>query len=204
MDQKEKLSQKEVWNVIAPKWNEYRNNPKKEILNFLKNQTGNILDFGSGSGRYLTNISGGKIHLVDFSKKMIDLAKEKAKEKNISAEFFVSNLSKLPFKNNFFNGAIFIDSLHCVETEENRENSIKELFRVLKPRSKAFLSVWNKNQKRFKNSKKEKFIGWEEKVQRYYYLYDEIEIHKLFKDIGFKIIETFPSNKKIMFIAQKP
>ena len=137
--------------------------------------------------------------LVDFSKEMI----KHAKEKNIDAEFFVSNLIKPPFEDNFFDAAICIASLHCIKGEKNRERVVKELFRVLKKNAKAEISVWNKNSKRFKNSKKEKLVGWREKGKRYYYLYDEKEVHNLFKKIGFKIISTHNSEMMINFIIKK-
>lgn len=201
-NQENKGSQEEVWDKIAPEWHEFRQNPKENIINFLKKQQGKVLDLGSGSGRYLTKIKNGEMYLVDFSKEMIKLAEKKAKEKKIRAKFKVANLTNLPFRDNFFDSAIFIDSLHCLPNK--REKAIKELYRVLKPNAKAKISVWNKQQKRFKNSQKEKLIGWKEKVIRYYYLYDEKEIHDLFKKLEFKILDKEKLDKKIVFIVKKP
>ena len=196
-------SQKQIWNNIAKEWTKFREKPIKEVQDFLKKQTGNVLDLGSGSGRHLVKLKKGKIYLVDFSNEMIKLAKKKAKEKNIDAEFFVCNMEKIPFGNDFFDCAICIDSLHCVEEEEKREKTILELFRVLKPRAQAMVSVWNKNSKRFKNSSKEKFVNWRSKGERYYYLYDKDEIYALFEKAGFKIIKKFKSDNKIMFVGGK-
>jgi ubiquinone/menaquinone biosynthesis C-methylase UbiE len=181
-------SQKQVWNNIAEEWNEFKISKYPNIMEFLKKQQGKILDLGSGSGRHLTKIKNGKMYLVDFSEKMIKLAQLKAKKESISAEFFVSEVHNLPFEDNFFDGAICIAALHCIPDKKEREKTIKELYRVLKPKAKAKISVWNKDTKRFKNSEKEKYIDWRDKGKRYYYLYSKEEIYKLFEKNCFKII----------------
>lgn len=198
-------NQKKVWNKIAPEWHEFKiEKPAQHTLKFLKKQRGKILDLGSGSGRYLQKIPEGKIYLVDFSEKMISLAKEKAKEKKIPAEFFVADISQLPFENNFFSGAICISSLHCIEGKEKRKKVLRELFRVLKPKATAEIGVWNKESPRFKNSGKEKLVAWRDKGKRYYYLYEKKEIYKEAEEAGFKIIwKENPSFSMINFIVEK-
>ncbi len=198
------MNQKQVWNKIAKEWFKFKDDkPAEHVIEFLKNQEGNILDLGSGTGRHLTKIKNGKMFLVDFSEEMLKLAKKKAKKEKIDAEFIVSDLKKLPFKDNFFDAAICIASIHCVETKEAREKSIKELFRVLKPGTMAEISVWNKNSRRFKNSPKEKYVSWTDKGKRYYYLYDKDEIQDLFRKTGFKIIKDISHSVNIDFIMEK-
>lgn len=197
------MSQKQLWNKIAPEWHEFKKIPATYTIEFLKKQTGKVLDLGSGSGRNLINIKNGKTYLVDFSKAMIKLAEKKAKNMKIGAEFFVSDITNLLFEDNFFDSAICICVLHCIEGKENREKTVKELFRVLKPKAQAIIGVWNFKSKRFKNSKKEKCIGWRNKGKRYYYLFDEKEVHDLFKKVGFKIKSTYNSKLMINFIVEK-
>ena len=50
---------------------------------------------------------------------------------------------------------------------------------------------------------KEKMIGWSDKGKRYYYLFTEEEIHKLFKEAGFKILSSHNSEMMINFIVKK-
>jgi ubiquinone/menaquinone biosynthesis C-methylase UbiE len=197
------MNQQEIWNKIAPEWHEYKTKPAENTIKFLKSQSGKILDLGSGSGRNLTNIKDGKMYLIDFSEEMIKLAKKRAKDKKIPAEFFASDITKLSFKDNFFDSAICICALHCIEAKENREKTVQELFRVLKPKAQVLIGVWNIKSKRFKNAPKEKFIGWRDKGKRYYYLYDEKEVHDLFKKTGFRIISTHNSELMINFIVEK-
>lgn len=197
------MKQKQVWNAIAPEWYEFKTEPALHVKNFLKGKKGKILDLGSGTGRHLKKIPRGKMYLVDFSEEMIKLAKKRAKEKKIDAEFFVSNLTKLPFENDFFDSAIAIAVLHCIKGEKNREKAVKELFRVLKKGAQVDISVWNKNSKKFKNSPKERFVKWRDKGSRYYYLFDTKEIYKLFEKAGFKIISKEEPQRNIIFVAEK-
>jgi len=199
-------NQQKVWDNIAEEWSKYRKDPQEKTLNFLKKQKGKVLDLGCGSGRNLTKIKNGKMWLVDFSKEMIKQAKENAKKKKISAEFKVANTTTLPFKDNFFDSAIFINTLHCIETKQAREKSLKELFRVLKPKSQALISVWSKNQERIKNKPKECYIPWttpKGKVQRYTYIFEKEELENLLKKVGFKILDS-KEDKNIIAIVQKP
>ena len=197
------MNQKQVWGNIAKEWYEFKINPAQHVINFLKGKSGKILDLGSGAGRNMKNIQNGKMYLTDFSEEMIRLAKKRAKEKGIDAEFFVSDLTKLPFEDNFFDSAICIAVLHCIKGEKNREKAVKELFRVLKPNAQVDISVWNKNSHKFKNSPKERFVKWRDKGSRYYYLFDAEEIYSLFEKTGFKIILKEDPERNIVFIAEK-
>ena len=204
------MNQKQVWNSIAQPWKQFRTKPILEVVEFLKaqeikflgskksredfsgNKKGKILDLGCGSGRNFIKIKE-TIYGVDFSKKMLKLAEQSAKKNKIKAKFFEAEADKLPFKNNFFNAAIFIATLHCIETSEKRENSLKELLRVLKPKSEALITAWDKNQESFKNKPKENYFSWKhnnKKFMRYYYLYEKDELMKMLKKVGFEIIKV--------------
>jgi ubiquinone/menaquinone biosynthesis C-methylase UbiE len=195
--------QKQVWDNIAPEWYEFKDEPGKGIIDFLKEQKGDILDLGAGTGRHLIKIKDGKMWLADFSEEMIKYAKEKAKKENIKAEFTVTESDKLPFKDNFFDAAICVALLHCVETSKKRNKTIKELFRVLKHGAKAKIAVWNKDSERFKKSSKERYVGWRDKGERYYYLYEAEEIYNDFEKAGFKIIKKFFPDRNITFVVKK-
>lgn len=198
------MTQRQVWNNIAEEWNEFKTIPALHVTEFLKNKKGKILDLGSGSGRHLQKIPNGKMYLIDFSKKMIDLAKNKAKEKNIPAEFFVASAEKLPFEDNFFDYAIAISVFHCIKGEENRKKAAKELFRVLKKRGEAEIAVWNKDTKWFKNSPKERLVKWRDKGARYYYLFTPEEAYKFFEKAGFRVIYKEEPHRSINFVVKKP
>jgi ubiquinone/menaquinone biosynthesis C-methylase UbiE len=197
------MNQKEVWDNIAEEWDKFKQIPSEFSKEFLNKCTGNVLDLGSGSGRHLTKIPKGEMYLVDFSDKMIEFAKNKAKKIKIQAEFSVANLKKLPFENNFFDYSICISALHCISPKDHKK-AVKEIYRVMKPHSKSLIGVWNFNSKRFNQKQgKEKLIKWTDKGERYYYLFTEDEVHNLFKNAGFKIISSHNSEMMINFIVEK-
>ncbi len=201
------MNQQEVWDKIASEWHEFKITPSKTATEFINNSKGKILDFGSGSGRNLLKLRKSKkreLYLVDFSEKMLKLAKKRAKKLEFKITTTISKLEKTDFQNNYFDGAICTAAIHCIETEKKREKALKELFRILKPKAQADIEVWNRNSKRFKGKLKEKFISWRDKGKRYYYLYEEKEFKNLLKKVGFKIIKKVVHKANIIFIIEKP
>lgn len=198
--------QKEVWEKIAKQWQSFKEKQKpiKEAIDFITNSSGNVLDLGCGSGRNFRKIKG-KIYGVDFSDEMLKLAEKHAKEKGIDARLFKAEADSLPFKNDFFDSALFVATLHCIESKEKRKNSLKELFRVLKKRGRAMITVWSRNQKRIRNKPKEAFIPWTvngKKYMRYYYIYDRDELKDLLEEVGFKIL-SLKEDENIIAVVEK-
>lgn len=199
------MNQKKVWDSIAKDWQDYRKEPFQEAVQFLKKQKGKILDLGCGSGRHILELNNSEIYAVDFSKEQISYAKQKVKKMKTKVNFEVADAEKLSFKNNFFDAVIFINTLHCIESSEKRKNSLKEIYRVLKPKSQALISVWSRKQKRLKNKPTESFIPWTangEKYLRYTYIYGQDELTNLLKSIGFKIINV-KEDENIFVIVEK-
>jgi len=213
---KEKLpNQEQVWDAIASPWHKYRNQAPTEVIEFLKDKKGKILDLGCGSGRNLIKLEGVKFYGVDFSKEQLKIAEESIKKEDIDAALFKTECSKLPFEDNFFDAALFISVLHCMDKEKERKKSLEELYRVLKKGASVMISVWDKNSMDlFKEKKvKEGFVNWkynEKSYKRYYYFYDEKELKDLLESIGFKIIKIIlredqnsHSKKNIIFYCEK-
>ena len=217
-NQENKNSQEEVWDNIADPWKKFRAKPIQEAIDFLKTKKGKIIDLGCGSGRNFFKNSNLKIYGVDFSQKMLDHSKKHAEKEKIDVELIKSPVNNLPFKDNFFDSAIFIATLHCLETKEKRKKSLEELYRVLKPGKEVLITVWDKDQKKFKNKPKENYIVWQNKGKRYYYLYEKQELIHLLEKIGFEIIKVYKkenenikystrkrySDKNILVIVKKP
>ena len=205
---KKKENQKQVWENISEEWHEFKQNPSRNAQEFLKDKKGKILDMGAGSGRNLIGLDVKEkyIYLVDFSANMIKLAENRAKKLGIqnNVKTYVSPIEKLPWEEGFFDYAICVAALHCVETSEAREAAVEELFRVLKSGGEAEIEVWNKDSHRFKNADKEKLVSWRDKGERYYYLYNKDEIFELFKSKGFEIKEELEHRVNIGFIVKKP
>lgn len=203
-------NQKQVWNAIAPDWYKFKENTAPQNIEFIKETKGKILDLGCGTGRHFTKTEA-EIYAVDFSNEMIKYAKLKAKKlklKNI--KFFVADAWKLPFPDNYFDAVLCIAVMHCIQTKAKRQKVLDEIYRVLKPKGRAKIANWNKESGRFKNKKKESYIGWRDKGKRYYYFYTEDELKKEIEKSGFKITfqkslnqDNLTPNHSITFIIQK-
>ncbi len=208
--------QSKVWDNIASKWNEFRDVPSPTVINFLKNASGNLLDAGCGSGRNFRAVnSKTKLYGVDFSQKMLTLAKANSKKLNLKSVLKKSSVSSLPFKGGFFDYTICVAVLHCVSSKKERIKILKELYRVSKNNSSTLISVWSKNSPRLRGKPKECFIPWtvqsnnpnrlKEKAvkqERYTYIYDLEEIKKQVISVGFKI-EKIWEERNINIIARK-
>ncbi|MFA5019884.1 MAG: class I SAM-dependent methyltransferase [Candidatus Pacearchaeota archaeon] len=203
------MEHEEVWNEIAEQWDSYKTKdispPAKE---FLKNKKGKILDLGCGSGRNFIKLTGVKFYGVDFSENMLKLAKKNAKETKIKTKLVKADAWQLPFPNNFFDYAIAVAVLHCINEKSKRVEAIEELNRVLKPGARLFLTVWNKKSKRWRNKPKEIKAGWtigDKKVYRYYYLYDFEELQEELESAGFKIVKKNFTDKarNLVLIVEK-
>lgn len=194
------MSQEQIWDKIASDWNEYKTKPFPGIKEFLEDKKGKILDLGCGSGRNFQAIKE-EIYGIDFSKEMIELASKKYPK----AKLLKALASKIPFKNNFFDAAIYIAALHCIESPQERELSLKELLRVLKPKARAFITVWSINHERVKKLA-DNIVPWtisNETLQRFYYIYTKEELSTLLEKTGFKI-NSIKEHENIIAIVEKP
>ena len=193
------MNQKKVWNKIAPQWNIYRTKTTEPVIKFISNQKGKILDVGCGSGRNF--IENKQIYGVDFSKEMLNFAKEKKTAKELK----LMKRCKIPYKNNFFNAAICIAVLHCIKSKKKRQKLLKEIYRILKPGSKALITSWGKNNPKLKDKGKFTKVSWkidQKKWLRNTYIYDKKELENELKDIGFKILKS-SEDRNVRVIVRK-
>jgi ubiquinone/menaquinone biosynthesis C-methylase UbiE len=213
---KTKPIQKEVWDKIADKWEAYVVKKIPVVERFLREKKGLVIDLGCGNGRNMLKLKGIKYYGVDFSKEMIKNTRKYVKAENINANLFVNRVDKLDkkiFKNKMFDYGLFISTLHCLETKKQREDSLKELYRILKKDSEALISVWNSDDKRFYKIKGDVYMSWKKErkdLMRYYYLYNKEEIINLLEKVGFKILDFYEtgesrfSKKNWVFKVKKP
>jgi|APSaa5957512535_1039671.scaffolds.fasta_scaffold26160_5 tRNA (uracil-5-)-methyltransferase TRM9 len=191
------MKQEEIWDAVAAEWSEFRARPMKEVVEFLVDKKDKVLDLGCGSGRHspenlgseLKNLKELEFYGVDFSEKLLELAKEKG-----YVEVKKSGVDAIHYGDEFFDFGIYIAALHCVESAEAREKSLQELYRVLKDGGLAIISVWSRNQKRVKNKPKEAIVPWTmngRKYERYYYLYEKDELEGLLKGVGFEVLKSW-------------
>lgn len=199
----EQISQNEIWNKIADKWEAYVVKKIPIVEEFLKTVVSEcdsekclIVDLGCGNGRNMFKIKGLEYWSVDFSQEMIKNTEKYVKKEKIKSNLFVSKVSKLPskFKDEMFDAGLFMATLHCLETKDERKKALKEFYRILKKNSFGLISVWNSDDKRFYDIKGDVYMNWKKEGKdyfRYYYLFDKQELMNLIKSVGFEIIEFY-------------
>ena len=144
--------QKETWNKFSGGWKNW----DEFTMNFLKpmgdaiikalniKSTDVVLDIASGTGEPAFTIAAivknGEVYATDLSDEMLAIARTYADERDINnIEFKVTDVSDLPFKDNFFNkiscrmGFMFFPDMQL---------AANEMFRVCKSGGKIATSVW--------------------------------------------------------------
>ncbi len=183
---------KNVYEQIATQFSDKRFNQwdwiEKFINNFNHNET--LLDIGCGNGRNMKN-NNYNFYGLDNCENFIKICQDQ----NLKVK--LSDMTKLPFENNTFDGIISIASFHHLSTIERRIECLKEMKRVLKLNGKILLSVWSINQTH-NNKLNNKFkygdniVPWKNNKgeiigDRYYYIFTLEEISKLL-ETSFKIV----------------
>ncbi len=194
----EKPIQEQVWDSIAKPWKTYVVKKIPIVEEFLKGKKGRVVDLGCGNGRNMIANLDIEYYGVDFSKGQIRNARLYIKENKIKGKLFKSKLDKLPseFKDNMFEHGLFIGALHCLETEKERENALKEFYRILKPGAESLISIWNSSDARFNSVGNSGgiYMSWLENrkpCMRFYYLFRKKEFLDLLKKAGFDVLEFY-------------
>ena len=175
---------KNVYEIIANNFSDTRHTSWKWIDDFITSYPHNsiILDIGCGNGRNMTN-KNYNFYGVDNCNNFVELSKK------ITPNVFLSEMTLLPFPDNYFDAIISIASFHHLSTIIRRNECLKEMYRVLKPNGKILLSVWSINQSHNKKLNNKFVYGsnivpWKDNKQniignRYYYIFSIDEIYNI-------------------------
>ncbi len=202
-------NQEKIWDDLAESWNNFKQKPLP-IVKYFKdkyaNNAGRIIDLGCGNARNLIPFKDFECYGIDFSEEMLRYAELLSKKHGLKIKLKKSSLEKLDFKDNFFDFVLMLASLHHIETNEKRINTLKEIYRILKKDGIVLITVWNKWQLNFLFRKKDTLIPWNKKDKiyyRYYHLFGYFELKKLLKKINFKILESKINKGNLIFIVKK-
>jgi demethylmenaquinone methyltransferase/2-methoxy-6-polyprenyl-1,4-benzoquinol methylase len=120
---------------------------KKAINELKKDQPKLILDVATGTGDFafeaLSILKPEKIIGVDISQGMLDIAKQKIANRNLSSQFEVKlgDSEKLPFRANEFDA---VTVAYGVRNFEDLPAGLADIQRVLKPGGKAVVLEFSK------------------------------------------------------------
>jgi ubiquinone/menaquinone biosynthesis C-methylase UbiE len=94
-----------------------------------------VLDLGAGTGKYVVALAekGVEVTPVDISRKAHEVIKEEKLEKGVKGEQMMADITKLPYRDGSFDGAIFFGTASFMKREEIEE-ALSEIQRVLKPK----------------------------------------------------------------------
>ena len=151
-----------------------------------------VLDLGCGSGRFhpLFEKRKGDYYGIDFSAKMIEIAKETYPR----ARFWLGTGFSLAFESEFFDKVYVIAVLHHIPSKELRLKFLEEAKRVLKNKGRLVLTVWDLKEKqnlpKNKNlGRNELFLPWYGAKDCYFHKFSLKELEELVLEAGLKIIE---------------
>ena len=215
------------YDLIAKKFSETRKHFWRS-LEFMKDYVRDgdkVLDFGCGNGRLIELFRNKNIQYVgvDVSQKLIERAKKRYSEQTESFLKISPTKVSLPFNAENFNSVYAIAVFHHLPGKQRRLNVTKELYRVTKREGWVIVTVWNLWQSRYRSKI---FRNWLRKIigkseldwndcqitftdnegevfERYHHAFTERELEKLFKKVGFNIVEVRKIGGNIVLIGQK-
>jgi len=147
------LNQTDYWDRVAKK-KTFNHEINWNILKKYIDQKSRILDYGCGYGRTVSSLyKRGYTNLTgaDSSPEMIN----RAMETNPNVEFVISDDRTIPFDDKNFDCIVLFAVLTCIPLDEDLESLFSELYRILKPGGKLYISDLlinddNRNIKRYR------------------------------------------------------
>ena len=159
---------------------------------------GRLLNLGCAHGPdFLPFRQGFELYGVDFSPEMLRFARRYAQKFDFVVKLSLADVGCLPFPDQTFDGAIAIATYHHMTGHREQQIALTALRRVLKPGGEAFITVWNRWQRRFWFKPKELTVPWRaggRVLERYYYLFSYLELEKLARQAGFEILRSSPES----------
>ncbi|KGR76750.1 class I SAM-dependent methyltransferase [Ureibacillus manganicus] len=164
---------------ISEENNQYPFAGYKAILNMIFNEVmqkdnANVLDIGVGTGVLTAKLyeNGHRIHGIDFSAKMISIAKEKMPNANL-LEWDITNGLPAELLENKFDFIVSTYTLHHL-TDEQKVQFISNLLPLLDAKGKILIGdIAFETREKLESCRKESINYWDD--DEFYFFFDELK-----------------------------
>ncbi len=173
-----------------------------------------LLELGCGAGRItfgLHQLGYGRITAMDYSKKMVQIAREISRMKRLKLGFHSGDAANLKYGDAEFAGAIFgFNGLMQIPGADRRQNAMREIFRVIRPGSYFIFTthdrenpkhrkywtrerkIWNADKQHAEYDDFGDRIGGTPWGEMYIHIPHKNEVRDALVDAGFDLINSSP------------
>ena len=184
-----------TFDAIAEHFDKTRNRPWKEVIKFLEEGKGRLLDMGCGNGRHskVAMDLGYRVVGLDASGELLKICKGKP----IEAHWVQGDVKTLPFNSHSFDRLICIAVIHHLR--DLRVEALKEMRRVLNIGGKILISVWARELERWdlEENERDTMVPWHREdgtiIDRFYHLYTLDELVNDVEMGGFTVTYKYRS-----------
>ena len=116
----------------------------KEAMDSFKIKGKDVLEIGFGAGTDHLNLArrGGRMHGIDLTPKNHEITKKRLSLYGFKSNLIIGDAEILPYENETFD---FVYSFGVVHHTPDTKKAVDEIYRVLKPGGRCWLSVYNKD-----------------------------------------------------------
>jgi len=187
-----------IYDEIANNFSNTRYSHWNYIKNFLENiqfqnnykSKINFLDFGCGNGKYLSFCNYFNTIALDNSQELLNIVKNNYPNVKLIKGDVCDDIDLLELEQETFDYIISIAVIHHLYSEIRRIQMLNNIIKLLKPGGICLISAWANNISKNKFTKLENdgdyLIPLENKLLRYYHLFDKNEFEYLLNKTDYK------------------
>lgn len=174
-----------TYDRIAEHFSKTREYAWPEVESFLAGRSvDRALDVGCGNGRHAEALAAHANAVIglDVSRGLLQEATRRAAEREYDdcTSFLHGDATTLPLRDDVVDLAVYVATIHHLDTRSARIRSLDELARVLRPGAHALVSAWSTAHDRFdREDGFDTTVDWTlpggERVPRYYHIYSPAE-----------------------------
>jgi len=176
------LSVQEVYDKIADHFNHSRQRIWGSVKIFIDSLKPNsdVLELGCGNGKNMLHRQDINISGIDISAQQIRICKSK------QLDVAQGCITDLKFGDNSFDNMLCIATYHHLDNDSDRQKSLKEMYRCLRPGGTILITVWAMEQPEdstFHFTKADELVPWNSKDDgnvylRYYHIYNKGDLYE--------------------------